>query len=50
MLEDLVLVFQLTEIQIIIFRNIVVNIFEIVYEKSQRFMKFLLRTFQINDD
>ena len=49
-LIDLIFVFQLIEIQIVIFRKIVHDIFEIVYKKSQKFMKFLLKNLQIENN
>ena len=49
-LIELIFVFQLIEIQIVIFRKIVNDVFEIFYEKSQKFMKFLLKNLQIENN
>ena len=49
MLKDLNLLFQLIEIQIVVFKKKIRNIFEKFYEKSQKSMKSLMKKFQIND-
>ena len=49
MLENLNSLFQLIEIQIVIFKKKIRNIFEKFYEKSQKSMKSLMKKFQIND-
>ena len=49
MLENLNSLFQLIEIQIVISKKEIRNIFEKSYEKSQKFMKSLIKEFQIID-
>ena len=49
MLKNLNSLFQLIEIQIVIFKKKIRNIFEKFYEKSQKSMKSLIKKFQIND-
>ena len=49
-LIELIFVFQLIKIQIVIFRKIVNDVFEIFYKKSQKFMKFLLKNLQIENN
>ena len=49
MLENLNSLFQLIEIQIVIFKKKIRNIFEKFYEKSQKSMKSLIKKFQVND-
>ena len=49
MLEDLNSLFQLIEVQIVIFRKKIRNIFEKSYEESQKSMKSLIKKFQINN-
>ena len=48
-LKDLNSLFQLIEIQIVISRKKIRDIFEKSYEKSQRSMKSLIKKLQIND-
>ena len=49
MLKNLNSLFQLIEIQIVISKKKIRNIFEKSYEKSQKFMKSLIKKFQIID-
>ena len=50
MLKNLNSLFQLIEIQIIIFKKKhISNIFENFYQKSQKSIKLLIKKFQIND-
>ena len=49
MLKDLDSLFQLVEVQIVIFKKKIRNIFEKSYEKSQKSMKSLIKEFQTND-
>ena len=48
-LKNLVLMFQLIEIQIVISRKKMRDIFEIAYEKSQKSMKSLIKKLQIKN-
>jgi hypothetical protein len=48
-LKNLNSLFQLIEIQIVIFRKEIRNLSEKSYEKSQKSMKFLIKKFQIID-
>ena len=48
-LKNINSLFQLIEIQIVISKKKIRNIFEKFYEKSQKSMKSLIKKFQIND-
>ena len=41
--------FKLTDIQIVISRKVINDVFDDSYIKSKRFMKFLIKKFQIRD-
>ena len=49
-LIETIFIFQLIEIKVVIFRKIVNDVFEIFYKKSQKFMKFLLKNLQIENN
>ena len=48
-LTKLISMFNLTDIQIIIFRKVINNISDNLYEKSLRSMKFLIKKLQTKD-
>ena len=45
-LAELVFMFKLTDIQIVISRKVINDVFDGFYEKSKRFMKFLIKKLQ----
>ena len=45
-LAELALMFKLTDIQIIISKKVINDVFDDSYEKSKRFMKSLIKKFQ----
>ena len=48
-LTKLISMFKLIDIQIIIFRKVINDIFDDFYEKSLKSMKFLIKKFQIRN-
>ena len=48
-LTELAFMFKLIDIQIIISRKIINDVFDDFYEKSKRFIKFLIKEFQTKD-
>ena len=48
-ITELVLMFKLTGIQIVIPRKVINDVFDDFYEKSKKFMKFLIRELQARD-
>ena len=48
-LIKLILMFKLIDIQIIISRKVINDIFDNFYEKLKRFLKFLIKDFQIRN-
>ena len=48
-LAELISMFKLIDIQIIIFRKVINDIFDDLYEKSLKLMKFLIKKLQTRD-
>ena len=48
-LTELVFMFKLIDIQIVISKKVINDVFDDFYEKSKRFMKFLIKKLQTRD-